>query len=135
VLGKPGWRLYRPITLAPLECSAADQVHNFEAIAPRDECRSPLPARNNFKIALNGKPIRRQAQLHDELRDVKPLRHFTRFAIHLDGHRFAHLSNDLPIWALGFQLVTQFLAAFADMSAYDQGGQGGLVEGGKRKLQ
>jgi hypothetical protein len=106
-------------------------MHNFESVAPRYRRRSPLAARNNFQIALDGEAICREPQVGHEPGDVQTRRDFTGLAIDVYGHHLAHLT----IGSLGLQLVTQLPERFGHLRADDQRAERGLHESGKGKVQ
>jgi hypothetical protein len=122
--------------------AAADEVHNFEAVAGGYRCGFPLRMRNDLQIPLHGEPIRGEAQMGDELLHVQPLGDFTRLAIDLHCQGLAHevfLTDDgqgfFPSGLFGFQLITQLSGGFGGARADYQCRQSGLRESRKRKLQ
>ena len=63
--------------------AAANQMHDFEAIASGNWRRFPQRSRNDLQISFHCQPIRGQPQVGYELFHVQPLGHFTRLAIDL----------------------------------------------------
>ncbi len=71
-----------------LRCSAADEMHNLDAVAIVERDFSPLCAGYNFAVVLDGESSGSETEMRDEIAEAHPVRRFTAFAVEFDVHLF-----------------------------------------------
>ena len=69
-----------PSSLTP-GLTATHQVNDLEPVAGLHDRCDPLGPGKNFKIALNGHAVRRQAQMREQAGYAKTRWHLVRFSI------------------------------------------------------
>jgi hypothetical protein len=73
--------------------AAADELHDFVAVAGFDGRLGPGGARKNFEVALDGDAAGIEAECEKQISDHRAWLRFAFFAIHYNGHRCFHRKN------------------------------------------
>ena len=83
-----------------LKCPAASyKLYDFQLVSSMDGCLPPIPARDDFEVALYSHPIGRQLQPVDEGRERQTVRYFPRLTVQLNRNQSA--SGHLRLERLG----------------------------------
>src|SRR5205809_113848 len=76
-------------SLDPRLTPASDKLDHFQPVSGMDGCLTPIPARDDFEVALDSHPVGRQLQPIDEDRERQAVRYFPRLAVQLNRNQRA----------------------------------------------